>query len=119
MATKKKDENVTPPEVTEAAVAKTPDAVETTAADTLAAEQPMIYAGVSLPGVPEGTVFTGPTPKVLDEPFVKELVIPLEKYPDFLKKKGVTTSREAFCYRKSAEYLKRLREEAEKSNKKN
>lgn len=67
-----------------------------------------IYVGATLPGVPENTVFSGKTPDILNVPFVCELVIPIDKLTEFIKKKSVTTSREAFCYRKSAEYAKKL-----------
>lgn len=67
-----------------------------------------IYVGVSLPGIPANTTITGKIPAKLDVPFVRELVIPIDELPEFIKKKSVTNSREAFCYRKSAEYAKEL-----------
>lgn len=67
-----------------------------------------IYVGVSLPGIPANTTLTGKIPTKLDVPFVRELVIPIDEFPNFIKKKSVTNSREAFCYRKSAEYAKEL-----------
>ena len=68
-----------------------------------------IYAGVSLPGIKSNTVFSGKIPEKLNIPFIRELVIPVEKYPEFIKRKAVTSSREAYCYRKSAEYADELK----------
>lgn len=73
------------------------------------ADKPRMYVGASLPGIPSNTIFKGTIPEKLKVPFVKELIIPVENYPSFLQKKGVTTSREAFCYRKSAEYAAELK----------
>lgn len=73
-----------------------------------ASKAALIYVGASLPGMKSNTVITGKLPKVLDEPFVRELVIPTEDFALFTKKKNVSESREAFCYRKSVEYAKRL-----------
>ncbi len=73
------------------------------------AEQKYIYVGASLPGINTNTVFTGEIQKILDVPFVRELVIPVDKFTEFIKKKSVAESREAFCWRKSAEYAKTLR----------
>ena len=55
------------------------------------------------------TVFTGDIPKELDVDIIRELVIPVSQFTDFLKKKSVTTSREAIYFRKSAEYAKTLK----------
>lgn len=68
-----------------------------------------IYVGASVPGIKSHTVFTGDIPKVLDIPFVRELCIDVDKLTVFLKKKAVTSSREAFCYRKSVELAKELK----------
>ncbi len=68
-----------------------------------------VYLGASLPGYKTSTVFEGEKiPKVLDVPFVRELCVDVEKAGEFYKKKAVTDSREAFCYRKSAEYAKEI-----------
>lgn len=67
-----------------------------------------IYVGVSLPGIKSNTVITGKIPEILNVPFIRELVIPIERFTDFLKNKANTESRAAFCYRKSAEYAKTL-----------
>lgn len=67
-----------------------------------------MYVGVSLPGVPEGTIFTGTVPNVLKQDFLKPLIIAYTDYPKFLKRVGVTTSREAVAYRRSAEYAAEL-----------
>jgi hypothetical protein len=103
-------------ESTRAASVEAETADVTTAADASTAENQSpnnagkyIYAGVSLPGIKANTVITGAIPEVLNVPFVKDLVIPVEEYTNFLKKKAVTNSREAFCYRKSAEYAKTLK----------
>lgn len=64
----------------------------------------LIYVGADLPGFKANTVFSGEIPKKLDVDFVRELVISVDELPAFLKKKAVSTSREAFCYRKSVEY---------------
>lgn len=78
------------------------------------ADEPRMYVGAALPGIPSNTIFKGTTPEKLNVPFVRELIIPVEDYPKFLQKKGVTTSREAFCYRKSAEYAAELKKNAAK-----
>ncbi len=67
-----------------------------------------MYVGASLPGIKSNTVISGALPKVLDEPFVRELVIPPNEFAQFLKKKSMAESREAFCYRKSVEYADKL-----------
>lgn len=77
--------------------------------DVKAEHKKRVYLGVSLPGYKTSTVFEGEKiPKVLDVPFVRELCIDLDKVGEFYKKKAVTNSREAFCYRKSAEYAKEI-----------
>ena len=69
-----------------------------------------IYVGASVPGFKTSTVFEGEDiPAVLDVDFVRDLCIDIEKLGEFYKKKAVTDSREAFCYRKSAEYAKSLK----------
>lgn len=78
------------------------------AAENQTEESVHIYVGASLPGIKSNTTIKGKIPEILDVPFVRELVIPLNKFTDFIKKKAVTDSREAFCYRKSAEYAKTL-----------
>lgn len=89
------------PETTAKAETKSAAAENQTAAS-------YIYVGVSLPGIPANTTITGNIPTKLDVPFVRELVIPTEALSEFIKKKSVTNSREAFCYRKSVEYAKEL-----------
>lgn len=81
-------------------------------AETSTPAKARMYVGASLPGIEKNTVFEGTTPPKLNVPFVCELVIPVENYPSFIQKKGVTSSREAFCYRESAKYAKKLWEEA-------
>lgn len=78
------------------------------AAENQTEESVHMYVGASLPGIKSNTTIKGKIPEILDVPFVRELVIPLDKLTDFIKKKAVTNSREAFCYRKSAEYAKTL-----------
>lgn len=69
-----------------------------------------IYVGASMPGFKTSTVFEGEEiPTVLDVDFVRDLCIDISKIGDFYKKKAVTDSREAFCYRKSVEYAKSLK----------
>ena len=86
---------------------------ETKTADARTAEnistRSLIYVGADLPGIKANTVFTGELPKILDVPFVRELVIPVDGITEFLKKKAVTESRAAFCYRKSVEYAESLK----------
>lgn len=69
-----------------------------------------IYAGASLPGIKSHTVFKGKIPDVIDKPFIKELVIPLEKLSDFERKVKIKGSREEFCYKKSVELAAGLME---------
>lgn len=64
----------------------------------------MIYVGASLPGIKSNTALTGTVPAKLNVPFIRELVIPIEDFTGFLKKKAQAGSREDFCYRKSVEY---------------
>lgn len=69
-----------------------------------------IYVGASVPGFKTSTVFEGEEiPEVLDVDFVRDLCIDIHKIGEFYKKKAVTDSREAFCYRKSVEYAKSLK----------
>ena len=100
-------------EQTEPEVAETEEAVENVTEEKSDAEQEdkvqKMYMGVSVPGMKSGTVFVGNIPKVIDVPFVRELCIPLEQVAKFNKEKAVTTSRAAFCYRKSAELAKKLK----------
>ncbi|MGN0108146.1 MAG: hypothetical protein ACI4A5_10690 [Hominilimicola sp.] len=70
-----------------------------------------IYVGASVPGYKTSTVFEGEEiPDVLNVDFVRDLCIDVKKIGEFYKKKAVTDSREAFCYRKSVEYAKSLKE---------
>lgn len=69
-----------------------------------------IYVGASVPGFKTSTVFEGEEiPEALDVDFVRDLCIDIHKIGEFYKKKAVTNSREAFCYRKSLEYANRLK----------
>jgi len=69
-----------------------------------------IYVGASVPGYKTSTVFEGEEiPDVLNVDFVRDLCIDVSKVGEFYKKKAVTDSREAFCYRKSVEYAKSLK----------
>lgn len=72
-------------------------------------EKSLIYVGADLQGFKTNTVFSGEIPKKLDVDFIRELVISVDDLPQFLRKKAVSTSREAFCYRKSVEYANTLR----------
>ncbi|NDO20208.1 hypothetical protein FMM68_11175 [Lachnospiraceae bacterium MD329] len=70
-----------------------------------------IYVGASVPGYKTSTVFEGEEiPDVLNVDFVRDLCIDVSKVGEFYKKKAVTDSREAFCYRKSVEYANSLKE---------
>ena len=69
----------------------------------------MIYAGASVPGMKANTVFTGKIPEILDVPFVRDLCIPIDDYTEFLKRKAVTGSYEAVCYRQSVKYASELK----------
>ena len=105
------DEKIT--KTAAAADAKAERANETEAKASVSAaekqtDERLIYVGADLQGMKANTVFTGKAPKVLDVDFVRELVIPVDKLTEFLKKKAVTTSREAFCWRKS-EYARTLK----------
>lgn len=98
-------ENATPP----AAENQTP--TDPTTLETAPMVRKRIYVGASVPGFKTSTVFEGEEiPKVLDVDFVRDLCIDVEKIGEFYKKKAVTDSREAFCYRKSVEYAKSLKE---------
>lgn len=84
---------------------------ETAAADASAAENQTVYmyVGASLPGIKANTIISGEIPEILDVPFVRELLIPVDEFTKYVKRKSVTDSREAFCFRKSAEYAKTLK----------
>lgn len=75
--------------------------------ETTSATRKRIYVGASVPGFKTSTVFEGEEiPDILNVDFVRDLCIDVEKIGEFYKKKAVTDSREAFCYRKSVEYAK-------------
>ena len=81
-----------------------------TTLETTPTARKRIYVGASVPGLKTSTVFEGEEiPKVIDVDFVRDLCIDVEKIGEFYKKKAVTDSREAFCYRKSVEYAKSLK----------
>lgn len=83
---------------------------ETVTMEAPAAEKShRMYVGASVPGMKKNTVFTGEIPKILDVPFVRELCVDIENVNNFHKKMAVTSSREAFCYRKSVEYAQTLK----------
>ena len=118
MARRKTDETAADVAVIGAAdtvAVKNADAVESKSeienATPAADETQRMYVGASLPGVPEGTIFTGTTPSVLKQDFLKPVIIAYTDYPKFLRKVGVTTSREAVAYRRSAEYAAELAKE--------
>ena len=118
MARRKTDETAAEVAVIGAAdtvAVKNADAVESKSeienATPAADETQRMYVGASLPGVPEGTIFTGTTPGVLKQDFLKPVIIAYTDYPKFLRKVGVTTSREAVAYRRSAEYAAELAKE--------
>ncbi|MDO5397470.1 MAG: hypothetical protein Q4G33_06030 [bacterium] len=106
MAIKKKDEaDNTTISKTETAVMAT----ETTEKiETVTEEKTVIYAGASLPGARCSTVFKGELPEILHREYISELCIPVEEFSEFLKKKNVTSSREALCYRKSVQLAAEL-----------
>lgn len=103
MARAKKAETAAAAEVeVKTAPETTADKTEASAAENLeASEEKRIYLGASLPGVKASTVFEGEIPEILKQPFVCELVVPLDKLAETKKNMAVTSSREAFCYRKS------------------
>lgn len=83
---------------------------ETVTKEAPAAEKSQrMYVGASVPGMKKNTVFTGEIPEILDVPFVRELCVDIENVNNFHKKMAVTSSREAFCYRKSVEYAQTLK----------
>lgn len=100
------ENEIHPTEVTAAPVEKQDDAAE---AKSQAGEEKLnVYIGADLPGVKSGTVFSGDVPEKLNRPFINELVVPLAELTKALKKKSITESRLAYCYRKSAEYAREL-----------
>lgn len=97
-------------EVKTAPAAESEDKAESSAAENPAAsEERRIYVGASLPGAKANTVFAGEIPKILKQPFICELVVPLDKLTETKKNIAVTSSREAFCYRKSVAIAAELR----------
>lgn len=95
-----------PIDITDAAQVKD-DAAKATENDK---DNKVIYVGASLPGIKSNTVIKGKIPEKLNVPFVKDLVIPINEFTAFLKKRAQTNSREAYCYKKSVEYAKTLSE---------
>lgn len=89
-----------------------PEAPSTPKPETIksSSDKSQIYTGASLPGIKSHTVFKGKIPGVIDKPFIKELVIPLEKLSDFERKVKIKGSREEFCYKKSVELAAGLME---------
>lgn len=81
-----------------------------TTLETTSEAKKRIYVGASVPGYKTSTVFEGEEiPEILNVDFVCELCIDISEISNFYKKKAVTDSREAFCYRKSVEYAKSLK----------
>ncbi len=97
---------IQPTEVTADPSEKQDDAAE---AKSQAGEEKLnVYIGADLPGVKSGTVFSGGIPEKLNRPYINELVVPLSELTTALKKKSITESHIAYCYRKSAEYAREL-----------
>ena len=67
------------------------------------AKQQLIYVGADVPGMKHNTVFIGDIPKVINVPFVQELCVDVKDYTKTMAELKDSTSRAAFCYRKSTE----------------
>lgn len=76
-----------------------------TAADKQQKTEPVkrIYAGATVPGMRQNTVFIGEMPAVINVPFVRELCMGIADYPNYVREKRNPQSRAAFCYKKSVE----------------
>lgn len=88
-------------------------AAENTAAEPILPEvEPIkrIYVGATIGNIKTNTIFTGDIPKALDVEFVRDLCIPLDCLAEFRRRLGVTSSREAFLYRISADYAKNIKQ---------
>lgn len=72
-------------------------------------ENQLVYIGADLPGLKSNTTLTSGIPTQYNKDFIRELFVPVEKFAEAIKRKNVTTSRIAYCYRKSAEYANNLR----------
>lgn len=100
------ENEIQPTEEMAAPVEKQDDAADNT---SKAGEEKLnVYIGADLPGVKSGTVFSGDVPEKLNRPFINELVVPLAELTNALKKKSITESRLAYCYRKSVMYAREL-----------
>lgn len=105
---KKKTEAAEQMAETAESVTENTENVTETAENASAAADKKIYVGASLPGMKTNTVIKGTIPEKYNVPYVRDLFIPEDKFTEFLKKKSVTGSYEAFCYRKSAELAQSL-----------